>query len=227
MGRRKKADKEEVLIDLVETRDNAQSFFEKNQFQVLGGIALLALLVGGLTAYFMMYKAPRDSKAMAAMYKAEQQFQRDSFALALENPGGGFDGFLDIIDKYNGSKAANLARYYAGVSYLNLGMYDTSIEYLEGFSPAGSVLPITRLGAIGDAYSEKNDFDTAMSYYKKAVSTGSNDLLTPYYLKKLALLSQKQGNAEDANKYFLQIKEDFPNTEEGSAADKYLARFGS
>lgn len=227
MGRRKKANKEEVLIDLVETRDTAQSFFEQNQFKVLGGIALLALLIGGLAAYFMMYKTPRDAKAMAAMYKAEQQFQRDSFALALENPGGGFDGFLDIIDRYNGTKAANLARYYAGVSYLNLGMYDTSIEYLENFSPSGTVLPITRLGAIGDAYSEKNDFETAINYYKKAVNTGSNDLLTPYYLKKLALLSQKQGNMEDAGKYFQKIKSDFPDTEEGSSADKYLARYGS
>ncbi len=227
MGRRKKANQEEVLIDLVETRDQAQSFFEKNQFKVLGAIAIGALLIGAIAAYFMMYKTPRNAKAMAAMYKAEQQFQRDSFALALENPGGGFDGFLDIIDNYNGTKAANLSRYYAGVSYLNLGMYDTAIEYLEDFSPAGTVLPITRLGAIGDAYSEKNDFDTAMSYYKKATSTGSNDFLTPYYLKKLALLSEKQGSAEDAAKYFQQIKTEFPDTEAGAAADKYLAKYGS
>lgn len=227
MGRRKKADRDEVLVDLVETRDNAQSYFEKNQFKVLGAIALLALVIGGLAAYFMLYKGPRDAQAMSAMYKAEQQFQRDSFALALENPGGGFDGFLDIIDNYNGTKAANLAKYYAGVSYLNLGQFDTAIDYLESFSASGAVLQITKLGAIGDAYSEKGDFDSASSFYKKAVSASSNELLTPYYLKKLALLAQKQGNADEAASYFQQIKADFPGTEAESTADRYLAKFGS
>ena len=225
MGRRKQTDNDEVLIDLVETRDSAQSFFEKNQFKVLGGIALLALIVGALFAYFLLFKTPREAKAMSAMYKAEQQFQRDSFALALENPGGGFDGFLDIIDSYNGTKAANLARYYAGISYLNLGLYDPAIEYLQDFSAKGALLPITKLGALGDAYSEKGDFDQAMSYYQKAVNATPNDLLTPYYLQKLGLLSDKQGNAEGAAKYFNRIKEEFPDSEEGSQIEKYIARY--
>ena len=225
MGRRKQTDKDEVLIDLVETRDSAQSFFEQNQFKVLGGIALLALIVGALFAYFLLFKTPREAKAMSAMYKAEQQFERDSFALALENPGGGFDGFLDIIDSYNGTKAANLARYYAGISYLNLGLYDPAIEYLQDFSAKGALLPITKLGALGDAYSEKGEFDQAISYYQKAVNATANDLLTPYYLQKLGLLSDKQGNAEDAAKYFNRIKAEFPDSEEGSQIEKYIARY--
>jgi len=227
MGRRKKVEKEEVLIDLVETRENAQSYFEKNQFKVLGGIGLLALIIGAFAAYFMLYKSPRDAKAMSAMYKAEQQFERDSFALALENPGGGFDGFLDIIDNYGRTKAGNLAKYYAGVSYLNLGQYDTAIEYLQSFNPSGTVLPITRLGAIGDAYSEKGDFENALSFYKKAAGAKENEFLTPYYLNKLALLSEKQGNVDAALDYFKQIKEKFPNTEASTTAEKYLSKFGS
>ncbi len=225
MGRRKQTDKDEVLIDLVETRDSAQSFFEKNQFKVLGGIGILALVIGALVAYFLLYKTPREAKAMSAMYKAEQQFERDSFALALENPGGGFDGFLDIIDNYNGTKAANLARYYAGVSYLNLGLYDPAIDYLKDFSAKGALLPITKLGALGDAYSEKGEFDQAISYYQKAVNASANDLLTPYYLQKLALLSDKQGNSSSAAEYFNRIKEEFPDSEEGSQIDKYIARY--
>jgi tetratricopeptide (TPR) repeat protein len=225
MGRRRQTEKDEVLIDLVETKDSAQGFLEKNQFKVLGGIGLLALLIGALVAYFLLFKSPRESKAMSAMFKAEQQFERDSFALALENPGGGFDGFLDIIDNYNGTKAANLAKYYAGISYLNLGLYDPAIEYLNGFSAKGDLLPITKLGALGDAYSEKGDFDQALSYYQKAANTASNELLTPYYLKKLALLSDKQGNKEDATNFFNRIKEEFPDSEEGSQIDKYLARY--
>jgi hypothetical protein len=52
------------------------------------------------------------------MMLAQQQFEKDSFQLALTNPGGGYSGFLDIIDSYSGTKTANLAKYYAGICYL-------------------------------------------------------------------------------------------------------------
>ena len=113
------------------------------------------------------------------------------------------------------------------MSYLNLGQYDDAIEYLQSYSPSGSVLPITRFGAIGDAYSEKGDFENAISFYKKAASSKGNEFLTPYYLKKLALLAEKQGNTEDASSYFKQIQDKFPNTEASTSAEKYLSRIGS
>jgi len=223
MSRRKNTKQDETLVDLVEAKESAQGFIEKNQFLVLGAILGVLLLVGGILAYSLLYKAPREKKAASAMYKAEEQFSRDSFALALENPGGGFDGFLDIIDNYNGTKTANLAKYYAGISYLNLGVYETSIEYLESFSPGGEVLPITKYGALADAYSEMNDFDKAIGLYEKAVNTTNNDLLTPYYLKKLGLLQQKQGNNEAAQKAFMRLKNEYPDSSEGQMADKYLS----
>jgi len=223
MSRRKNTKQDETLVDLVEAKESAQGFIEKNQFLVLGAILGVLLLVGGILAYSLLYKAPREKKAASAMYKAEEQFSRDSFALALENPGGGFDGFLDIIDNYNGTKTANLAKYYAGISYLNLGVYETSIEYLESFSPGGDVLPITKYGALADAYSEMNDFDKAIGLYEKAVNTTKNDLLTPYYLKKLGLLQQKQGNNEAAQKAFMRLKNEYPDSSEGQMADKYLS----
>jgi len=223
MSRRKNTKQDETLVDLVEAKESAQGFIEKNQFLVLGAILGVLLLVGGILAYSLLYKAPREKKAASAMYKAEEQFSRDSFALALENPGGGFDGFLDIIDNYNGTKTANLAKYYAGISYLNLGVYETSIEYLESFSPGGEVLPITKYGALADAYSEMNDFDKAIGLYEKAVNTTKNDLLTPYYLKKLGLLQQKQGNNEAAQKAFMRLKNEYPDSSEGQMADKYLS----
>jgi len=222
MSRRKNIKKDETLVDLVEAKESAQGFLEKNQFLVLGSVVGILLIVGGILAYSLLYKAPREKKAASAMYKAEEQFKRDSFALALENPGGGFDGFLDVIDNYNGTKAANLAKYYAGISYLNLGMYDASIEYLNNYSPSGEVLPITKYGALADAHSEKSEFDKAISLYEKAVSAKTNDLLTPYYLNKLGLLQMKQGNAEAAQEAFTRLKEEFPNSSEGQMVDKYL-----
>ncbi len=221
--RRSKKAAEETLIDVVEVKEHAQDYFEKNKYLILGVLGAIVLIAGGYLFYTLGLKAPKEKMAMEAIYKAEQQFERDSFALALENPGGGFEGFLDIIDNYNGTKAANLAKLYAGISYLNLGRYDDAIAYLEAHSGEGNVSPIMKNGNLGDAYSEMGDYDKAISFYKKAVSAGDNELLTPYYMNKLALLQRRQGDDAGALSNFQKIKEKYPDSNEGINVDRYIA----
>jgi tetratricopeptide (TPR) repeat protein len=156
------------------------------------------------------------------MAQAQKQFERDSFAMALTNPGGGFSGFLDIIDNYSGTPAANLSCYYAGISYLNLGKFEVAIDYLKDFSAKGDLMPIMKNGALGDCYAELKNFDKALSYYKSAASAGNNDFLTPYYLKKVALLSQKRGDNATARDNFQKIKDKYATSTEGQEAEKYL-----
>lgn len=217
---------DETLVDIVEVKEEVQDFFEKNQTLLIGTIALLVLALGGYLAYKYGYQAPRETAGIEAMYKAETQFRRDSFALALENPGAGFDGFLDIIDNYGGTKAANLATYYAGVSYLNLGKYDVAIEYLKDYDANDDVTPITKFGAMGDAYAELGDLDAAESNYKKAVNS-ENDFLTPYYLNKLAMLMLNKGDNAAALKYFTTIKDNYPKAAEAKSAEKYAIKLKS
>lgn len=219
--RQEEQEGDETLVDIVEVKEQAQDFFERNQSLILGGITLLVLLLGGYLAYKYAYQAPREKAGMEAMYKAENQFKRDSFALALDNPGAGFEGFLDIIDNYSGTKAANLAKYYTGVSYLNLGKYEAAIDYLKDYSANDDVTPISKNGAIADAYAELGDFDQAKSYYKKAVGY-DNDLLTPYYLNKLSLLALKNGNNSEAKEYYQTISTDYPKAPEAVEAKKYI-----
>jgi len=154
---------------------------------------------------------------------AENQFARDSFALALENPGEGYEGFLDIIDNYGGTPTANTAKYYAGISYFNLGRYEDAISYLESFSANDDLLPITKFGALGDCYAETNDFGKAKSMYKKAVQAGDNDALTPYYMKKLAMLHAREGEQEAASAMYQKIAEKFPLTPYGDEAKRFLS----
>ena len=224
MARRKKKKADETLVDIVEVKEQAQDYFERNQLLVLGILAVVVIVIGGLFAYSNLYKKPRNDRAMAQMFQAQFQFERDSFALALDRPGGGYDGFLDIIDNYSGTKAANLSNYYAGISYLNLGRFEAAIDFLKQFKPAGEITPIMKYGALGDAYSELEDWSNAISNYKKATEVKENDFLTPYYMKKLGLLYEKQGDAANSLKMFESIKEKYPESTIGSDIDKYIAR---
>lgn len=216
------------IIDVVEVKGSqlkdAGNFFEQNQKMVtyvVGGLIAIAALYFG---YKYLYMAPREKEAVNAMYKAEEVFAKDSFALALENPGGGFDGFLGIIDNYSGTKSANLASYYAGISYLNLGKYEDAIKYLEDYSAGDEVTSITKYGALGDAHAELGDKEKALSMYKKAASNSENEMLSPYYLHKVAMMYYADGKTKEAAEQLEIIKSKYPTSNEYKDAEKLLAR---
>ncbi|MEO0341479.1 MAG: tetratricopeptide repeat protein, partial [Bacteroidota bacterium] len=146
-----------------------------------------------------------------------------SFAKALTNPGGLYPGFLDIEDQYGNTRAGNLANYYIGVSYLNLGEYQAAIDFLVDYKPTNPEMTIMKNGALGDAFAEINDLSTAMSFYQKAVAK-DNDLLTPYNLKKIGLLHERNGAGADAQAVYEKIKNDYPLSNEARDIDKFLAR---
>ena len=226
MARRKRNQKQsdETLVDIVEVRDQAQSYLDNNQNIIFGALVALVLIVGGYLAYRNFYQQPRQDRAVDQMYRAQQQFERDSFALALSNPGGGYMGFLDVIDNFKGTEAANVSRYYAGVSYLNLGKYEAAVDYLKQYKADGDITPIMKYGAMGDAYSEMQDFDNAMSFYKKAANAKSNDALTPYYLKKIGMLHEKNGDFAAAKEVYQEIKDKYSTSSVGADIEKYIAR---
>lgn len=227
MAKRKDTAGSEEVVGAVEVKGSKlspQSFYEQNQkvvsYIIIGLGALIALYFG----YKYLYIGPREKDALNAMYKAEEQFAKDSFALALENPGGGFEGFISIIDNYSGTKAANLAKYYAGVSYLNLGKYEDAVNFLNDYSANDDVTKIMKAGALGDASAELGKMDEAEGYYKNAAAASENDMLTPYYLHKLAMLYFSQGKNDQAAAELEKIKADYPDSNEFKDAEKLLAR---
>lgn len=215
---------DETLLDLTQARMKANTFFDKNQKLIIGVAAGLVILVGGWFVYNNMIKGPQEEKAMAQMWKAQFQFEQDSFQMALENPGGGYSGFLAIAKDFGGTKAGNLANYYAGICYLNLGNFDAALTYINDFNPDGVVGPAMKYGSLGDVYSELDQMDKAMANYKKASTASDNELLTPYYLKKLALLHESKSEVKEALELYKTIKSKYPNSNEALSIDKYIAR---
>ncbi len=200
------------------------SLKDDGKMKLIALAGIIALIVAAFFIYKYAFKNPKEKAAANAIYKAEAQFARDSFALALENPGGGFDGFLDVIDKYNGTKAGNLAKYYAGVSYLNLGRHKDAISYLEAYKAHDEVTSITKWGALGDAYAEDGNLDKAVSLYEKAAATEDNDFLSPYYWKKAGMLHQRNNNNAAALAAYTKIKEKYGESSQGADIDRFIAQ---
>ncbi|MEM7104986.1 MAG: tetratricopeptide repeat protein [Bacteroidota bacterium] len=229
MARRKKSNRkykkeEEVLVDIVEAREQAQDFFQKYSVPVVGGFLAIVFLVGGYFIWQNMVQEPREREAVEQMFQAELQFKVDSFAQALTNPGGGYPGFLDIVDAYGSTKAGNLAKYYAGISYLRLGQYEAAIDYLQDFDANDDVLPSMKFGALGDSYSELGNFDNAITNYLKAAGGEKNEYTTPYFLMKCAMLYERNSQPDKALSKWEEIYADYPGSQQGQMAEKYINR---
>ncbi|MBK6546278.1 MAG: tetratricopeptide repeat protein [Saprospiraceae bacterium] len=214
--------KEDTLIDIGDVKHHAEDFYEKHKLTILGVLGGLVLVIGGWLLYKFMYQEPKNLEALEQMYQAEFLFEKDSFDLALNNPGGGFAGFAEISENYSGTSAGNLAKYYAGMCCLNLQKYEEAKQYFEDFDASGKIMPILKNAALGDVSAELNDLEGALKYYQKATTVIENEFLTPVNLKKLGVLKQKLGDKEGALKAFKEIKTKYPDSPDGNGIDKFI-----
>jgi tetratricopeptide (TPR) repeat protein len=221
--RKKKEESSEVLIDLVETREKAQSFVEKNQVAVFGALVVVVALIGIFVVWKGMILPGKQDKALAAIYKAEEQFAKDSFNLALTEPFLGEMGLNQFVNEY-GTDTKNVGNYYRGISYMKQGDFQTAADILSKVKDDGELLSIMKHGTLGDCYSELGQLDKALAEYKKASKAGSIESVTPIYLIRLGLLNEKQGNTDAAKAAYQEVVSTYPNSAQLSNAEKFLAR---
>ncbi len=219
-----------VFNSLDATASKTEAWMEKNQKVIFGILGAIALVVVGYLMYQKFVAGPKQEDAANEMFAAQQNFQKaidgdkaaDSlFNLSLKGAEGKF-GFVDIADKYSGTDAGNLANYYAGIAYLNLGKNAEAIASLEKFKSDDQILSVLTLGAIGDAYAQQNKLQEAIDYYVKASEKNQNDFVTPRFLLKAGQTALAMKNKADALKYFNQIKEKYEGTPEAQNVDALI-----
>lgn len=215
-----------VFSTLDETASRTEDFVAKNQKIIIGFVGAIALLTVGYLAYQKFVVAPKQDEAANEMFVAQQNFQKatdgvasDSlYKLSLNGSEGKF-GFVKIADEYSSTDAGNLANYYAGIAYLNIGKFTEAIDYLKKFKSDDIILSALAKGAIGDAYSQNKQPKEALENYIKAAESNKNDYTTPRFLLKAGKIALEMGNKEEALKYFTDIKENFDGTPESATID--------
>ena len=101
--------KKDEALNVEEVLSSSEAFILKNKKTIVGAIVALVVVIAGIFAYNNLYKAPREKKAYAALFKGEQYFENDQFDLAINGDSIGFSGLLKVADEFSGTKAANLA----------------------------------------------------------------------------------------------------------------------
>ena len=221
------SDKKTVETGDQEIVDKAIGFWEKNSKKIITVSFAVIVVVGGYLGYKNLIQLPKEQKANEELFAAENNFRKDSFNLAL-NGTGSTPGFLKVISKYSGTNAANLAHYYAGASYLQMGEFQKAVDQLSDFSAKGAKqIEAKAEGLLGDAYAELKKNDDAIAHYKNAGTIFEEDqAISSEYLFRGAMLSEMTGKTDQAIELYQILKDKYPRTDKGFIVDKYLARLG-
>ena len=132
MAKKKNNITEEQFAAVENTLGKTEQWVEKNYKSLLIGVGAIVAVILFLN-FLNSSNISSNTEAQNNMFASVNYFEIDSFNLAL-NGDGQYSGFLDIIDENASTDAGNLANYYAGASYLNLGDNENAIKYLSKFS---------------------------------------------------------------------------------------------
>jgi len=218
----------EVFSSLDSGASKAEEWVARNQKYIFGIVGAVTLFTVGYLVYDRFMIEPKQDEAANEMFLAQENFQKaldattgkDSlFNVALNGADSKY-GFLQIIENYSGTDAANLSNYYAGISYLNIGDNTNAIKYLADFKADDINLSVLAKGAIGDAFAQKNQPKEALEYYEMAVNmSGDNEMTSPRFLYKAGQTALQLEDKAKALTFFNKLKDNYATSQEARNVD--------
>ena len=194
------------------------NWFKTNSKKVIlyGGLIIAALVA--YIAYKKLYVEPKENKAIEDGAVAYYYFANDSLKLAL-NGDGKNKGFASLA-KNGGTKAANMANYFAAVCEVKLAdstgktNFETAIKYLKNFDPMGATqFACNKALLLGDCYATLGKNAEAITSYEEC--GGINDgTISPRGFFRAALLSEKNGDTKKAGAFYKEIYMRYPASDE-------------
>ena len=209
-------------LNVEDTLTQSEAFLVKYKNAIIGGVVAVIIIVAGFIMYKNLYAEPREEKAQAALFKGQEYFEQDAYEQALNGDSIGFVGFLKVADDFSGTKAANLAKAYAGICYAQLGKYEEAVKMLDSFNGKDQMVAPAILGAAGNCYAQLGQLDKAASTLMSAADKADNNTLSPIFLMQAGEILVKQGKYDDAVDAYTKIKDKYFQSYQAMDIDKYI-----
>ena len=209
-------------LNVEDALTQSEAFLIKYKNAIIGGVIAVIIIVAGFIMYKNLYAEPREEKAQAALFKGQEYFEQDAFEQALNGDSIGYTGFLKVADDYSGTKAANLAKAYAGICYAQLGKYEEAVKMLDSFNGKDQMVAPAILGAAGNCYAQLGQLDKAASTLLSAADKADNNTLSPIFLIQAGEILVKQGKYDDAVNAYTKIKDKYFQSYQAMDIDKYI-----
>ena len=209
-------------LNVEDALTQSEAFLIKYKNAIIGGVVAVIIIVAGFIMYKNLYAEPREEKAQAALFKGQEYFEQDAYEQALNGDSIGFVGFLKVADDFSGTKAANLAKAYAGICYAQLGKYEEAVKMLDSFNGKDQMVAPAISGAAGNCYAQLGQLDKAASTLMSAADKADNNTLSPIFLMQAGEILVKQGKYDDAVDAYTKIKDKYFQSYQAMDIDKYI-----
>ncbi len=197
-------------------------FFEENKTLVYGALAAVVVAVAAIIGYGFWQSAQAD-EAQVEMAASVRAYEAGNLQEALDGTDQNL-GLLDIIDRYGGTEAGNLAHFYAADAYFQLGHMDQALEHFSDFDKGDNLLGASAFAGEAAIHEVQGDHDRAGDLYTRAASVYESDVTSAEYLMKAGRSYEAAGSFSDARRAYTRVQDDFSASTAAQNVGVALAR---
>jgi tetratricopeptide (TPR) repeat protein len=221
MAKKEQKIEEPIALDVQLNKSGA--FIEKNWKKIA---VILGAIIVAVTGFYI-YKnlmADKEIEAQKAIAVAQVAFAQEQYDQAL-NGDGNSKGFIKIIDEYSGTKTANIAKLYAGLSYAKIDSVSEAIKFLEDFSTQDDdIVSPAAIAALGNLYIQKGDNEKGIKTLIEAANKANNDAVSPVFLLQAGQVYESMNQNDKAVELYNKIKTVYYRSPISQDIDKYIER---
>lgn len=181
-------------------------------------VGAAVVLVLGYVVYYNLVFVPNNEKSKVAYWEELIALENDSLDLALE-------GLESIASKYDGKVGGEVSNYLSGRILMEQGEFEEALSYLSKADISDVYVGSMVIGLQGDCHAELGNFEKAVEFYMNAAKRKANEMTTPNYLKKAALVYELElKDFAKATELYKQIENEYFDYYKTNNIEKYIAR---
>lgn len=213
--------------EFVDTMDALLLYLEENWRQLLGLVAIAAV-VGGAVGGYVWYSRSQERKASLALTQALLTFQARVQAGLPALPGEGAEQtfssekekytaaekkFAEVREKYPRTHAALQAQHYQAVCLYKMGETQKGLDELKALTEVGdkNEAALARFTLAG-LYRDQGKADDAAKLYRQLIAKPTTTVPKALAMLQLAEM-QSEKNPAEARQLYQQIKTEFPDSQ--------------
>lgn len=196
----------------------------KEQFKSNKKLRLITFAVGGLLLLVLGYFAYRQFIWEPANEKSKDNYYVGLNYAAADSTDMAIDELAAHKNKYDGKIGGEVAQFVYARQLMAKGEFKKALEELEGVNVDDTYVRVMAVGLQGDCYSELKNYEKAADLYMEAAEMNINEMTTPGYLFKAALVAEEVKDFAKATELYERIKADYPSYSSTKQIEKYIAR---
>lgn len=197
--------------------------FYQEYRRLMQGVGIVLLVAVLAIPGYIYYHQQQEQQANQQLGQILPTYEQSNYKQALDGTGN-TAGLLAIADEYSNTDAGNLAAFYAADALYQLEEYDRALTYFQRFEKGNNFFGASAFAAQAAIYENRGEFQRAAELYEQAASRYQNKLTTPRYLLSAGQAYEEAGQYGAAVEAYQRILEEYPDSDQASAAKRYMAR---